>query len=401
MGRYAIILIITLVVLLSFYVIHVNNQKTQSVNENIDDFSYKQAVNIANSATQMVARNLMRPDVSGWPDFTLEYDIGSVIEHIDPLYWGDNWLEWNNLNGVFQVASLYKLEGDRPDLRDLMLIVASKEDYRDKSQQTKVFLKQNETLIPFWDFAVYAREFINIQGSNSYIDSYNSDIAPYDPNMTPNNSNASIGLYEDYQSDNYPFYCRGEVYGDDPEYGVDKQIYPVEGPTEGVIMNNFTVTSLTSDPDDTYIVTQNNLVINQTVTIPSGNHVIIHFLGNVRINGVFHIEDGASLTIYISESLYTSGDSFINDSEIPSNLQIFGTESCTHIKMTGMTELHGAIYAPNADVEIVGDATIYGAILCNSLYINGNGIIHYDEALGQDSNLTHDSIFKFYIASWE
>jgi hypothetical protein len=57
--------------------------------------------------------------------------------------------------------------------------------------------------------------------------------------------------------------------------------------------------------------------------------------------------------------------------------------------------LIGALYAPNADITIRGNAQVYGGITGNSLSCSGSSGIHFDEALGRDTGPA------FTIVRWE
>ena len=111
--------------------------------------------------------------------------------------------------------------------------------------------------------------------------------------------------------------------------------------------------------------------------------VIFYVSGNISIsgNGRIHIQPGCSLKIYASGSIDIAGNGFINETNLPDRLLIYGTESCTNVNISGNGDLYGGLYAPKADVSISGNGDIYGSVIGKSLTITGNGSVHYDEKL--------------------
>jgi hypothetical protein len=65
----------------------------------------------------------------------------------------------------------------------------------------------------------------------------------------------------------------------------------------------------------------------------------------------------------------------VNNTLKPENLQIYSTGQSVYL--TG----DATLYAPNAEIKVNGNSTIYGSVIGKSVYVNGNGGIHYDRAL--------------------
>jgi choice-of-anchor A domain-containing protein len=83
-------------------------------------------------------------------------------------------------------------------------------------------------------------------------------------------------------------------------------------------------------------------------------------------------------TIFVKSGLSLDGQSIINDSGIPANLTInySGTSAA---KVSGGAGFYGEIYAPNADVTLVGTSDFYGAFIGKTVSDSGNPRIHFDE----------------------
>jgi len=73
-------------------------------------------------------------------------------------------------------------------------------------------------------------------------------------------------------------------------------------------------------------------------------------------------------------------NSYINNvSKNPLNLIVYGLDTCTKVTIGKHEGFYGAIYAPNASID-VGDVDIYGSIVGDTIKIANNASIHYDEA---------------------
>ena len=94
----------------------------------------------------------------------------------------------------------------------------------------------------------------------------------------------------------------------------------------------------------------------------------IYVVGNVKV------EDGAqliltnnsSLTIYVGGEKFETkkkSDGLINETEDPTNLLIFGLDTCRKVKIENQNtgDFYGAVYAPFAKVEMKTNGDLYGA----------------------------------------
>ena len=402
MGRYAIILVMSLIILLTYFVISTNNRKVATNLHNIDEFSYKQAKNISNSAAQMIARNLMRPELTAgeWPDFTTSNlgSTGSLLGHIPGKY--ADWIEWSDLSGDYKIETLERV----PGTNDLRLVITGRENFQTKGQITKVILKENETRIPYWDYAVYAQTTILMNNPNPYIDSYNSDSPDSLWSYEGEFQNAPVGTDLPYVDANYPINRIDQIYGPDPEYDVNKYLPPVTLPAGG--------TPLTV-PNADYTITEGIYRIDGNLSV-GGNRVItiegdvtLYVAGNFTTSGTATVAIGnvanpnSTLKIYVDGNIDVGGTGFVNNSQVPSNLQIFGTENCTDMAFRGTSDTHAAIYAPAANVRLLGTTNFFGAIVGYQVDIVGTIAFHYDEALGGEHGPQIHSTFKYYIVYME
>jgi hypothetical protein len=119
------------------------------------------------------------------------------------------------------------------------------------------------------------------------------------------------------------------------------------------------------------------------------------------------IGTGATLGLYTAANIDISGGSSttttgttpgISNPNSPSSFQIWGTGTASEsqtIKVSGNGSLSGIVYAPNANVSIVGNGNVYGAVVGKQINVTGEAAFHYDESL---ANFGGSNPFK--ISSW-
>ncbi len=130
-----------------------------------------------------------------------------------------------------------------------------------------------------------------------------------------------------------------------------------------------------------------------------GNNSIMTITGNIlmRVNGDVSLSDvniapGARLTIYVAGDMESGqGNSVINNGNPNAeSLLIYGTQSAAAvaggavrqtIDLGGSAMMTSAVYAPNADITIHGNAGFNGAAVGNQITLNGGVEFHYDEGL--------------------
>lgn len=142
------------------------------------------------------------------------------------------------------------------------------------------------------------------------------------------------------------------------------------------------------------------LTVNGNVVIVTSNTTgtTVSSTGN---SGVY-INSGGSLAIYTAGDVSLAGNGVLNGSNNssytyanrPINFAIYGTRSATtaatsgeqSIQIAGNGYLSGVVYAPNANVKVNGNADVLGAIVGNSVTMNGSANFHYDESLASVGN---------------
>lgn len=115
--------------------------------------------------------------------------------------------------------------------------------------------------------------------------------------------------------------------------------------------------------------------------------VIVHLLGDLNLsgNGEIVIPDNgrSSLVLYIDGDFHNGGNGAFNESTVPANLVVYGTNPVYQtIHLGGNADWQAVVYAPNADIHFGGNVDMAGAVVGNRIRGNGNFDFHYDEDLG-------------------
>lgn len=120
-------------------------------------------------------------------------------------------------------------------------------------------------------------------------------------------------------------------------------------------------------------------------TIVTGNSTLV--LPNGYSIANLTIAPGGSLTIYAGgTSMSLSGNNTINADGLAQNLIIYAAPSVTTVSFSGTSSFEGVIVAPDATVTLTGGGNnvgISGAIMANSIVMNGHYNFHYDVALSR------------------
>ena len=139
-----------------------------------------------------------------------------------------------------------------------------------------------------------------------------------------------------------------------------------------------------------------DLIINANVTFYITGNFDMSGSGNITINNDY------KLTMYVGGDIKGTGSGLWNTSMNPSNLTIYGLDSCTQVKISGSTDLYGAVYAKNAEIWLTGSGDVYGSVIGDKIRVTGSSDIHYDEALVDPNNVpnapTYD--YRYTFQSW-
>ena len=164
----------------------------------------------------------------------------------------------------------------------------------------------------------------------------------------------------------------------------------VTTPTDGTPVASLGATLGTAGTTTRWRTSSLSLNGRQTFTV-DGNVTLILTAGSgaraldVTGNASVIISSGASLTIYTEGNIQIAGNGLANSNPQPISCLIYGTNTSSggqSIHIAGNGALRAAVYAPNAEVRINGNADVMGAVVGRTIDLTGNAAFHYDEALG-------------------
>lgn len=136
------------------------------------------------------------------------------------------------------------------------------------------------------------------------------------------------------------------------------------------------------------------------LTIPEGETWKVVSNCQIYVERDMKLEEGAkliitensSLVLYVGEKLEVKKDKegdaagIINETQDPTKLTIYGTDTCRKVKLEKNEDFYGAVYAPYAKVEIKDSGDVYGALVGWDVKLKRkkgeeNGNFYFDEAL--------------------
>jgi hypothetical protein len=292
-----------------------------------------------------------------------------------------------------------------------------------------------------WKYAIETNDWVRVQGSSAYVDSYNSKDptksstingipGQYDPAKRQQNGTVATNSHNsgDVQ-------LVGKFYGNVLTNGVNLTPLPItssQQPQNGQVRLTGTVNSKFNEPmayvqapawsswevypsgndlqsgDRTlvaglpgapkrYQFTEANRKM--TITLPPGQtsgSIEVWVTGNIN-NGGIDLAKGVDATIYFQNGLSISGSSIVNRNRNAASLKLLGyrASGSSAININGGGDLWAIIYAPQHDMSLSGGQRLYGSFATKSLVANNTVEIHYDEALGNGSSSSN-----YQVVSW-
>lgn len=123
----------------------------------------------------------------------------------------------------------------------------------------------------------------------------------------------------------------------------------------------------------------------------------LYVTGTTYVGGQAYIQiaPGGTVEWYAGGNVNLAGGSIQNSPGYAKNFSLIGLPGCTEISRVGNGTFVGTIYAPNADIQIVGTSEVVGALVGKSILLKGDVQFHYDEALRGDPKRG-----RFFVHSW-
>ena len=138
---------------------------------------------------------------------------------------------------------------------------------------------------------------------------------------------------------------------------------------------NYKYSTINLDGIDTLTINATTGPVNIYLT---GNSSSISVANSAQI--IIPATNAYPVTFYIDGSASVSGAGLINNTYLPTNVQLYDTGSSA-VTISNSGTFYGAVYAPSASVTVSGAAAVYGSVISNSLTVSNSGAIHYDQAL--------------------
>ena len=119
-------------------------------------------------------------------------------------------------------------------------------------------------------------------------------------------------------------------------------------------------------------------------------------------NAGITLDSNASAKFWVQGNISLTGQSILNGSGLAANLQINGVSptdgSIPTAYIAGQGNFIGVINAPEYNTTYAGNGDVMGAIIARTLTVQGNGSLHYDQALS--SLLTSIEPPSYAFAAW-
>src|SRR5712692_6253691 len=187
---------------------------------------------------------------------------------------------------------------------------------------------------------------------------------------------------------------------------VSSSVYPLGSPGPVVTNWNGGGTKVTGYTYPTFTANYSAYTTNSYVTVAyydyilgDGNYQLSSLSGNIYVNGAavllvtssatpnsITIADGKSLQLYNQASSFDlAGNVVLNGNGTALQFGYWGLPSNTSVSMHGNAGLTGTIYAPEAALTLGGGGNniqdFIGAVIADTITMNGHFNFHYDEAL--------------------
>jgi len=285
--------------------------------------------------------------------------------------------------------------------------------------------------------------YVRMNNHNVLTDSYNSTYGSYNATLANGTKNwaenggvatngqlveaGSAHIHGDVFTNNGTATGATNVSGDiyDDFY---RELPPVIAPTWAVadyttptIRKNTTLDATgTSTSPTRYVVDSLDISGNGmlTFTTPSSGEVYVELYvrGDVKISGQgeLKVPVGVNLKMYVGGNADITGKGMVNENSRPKNMLLYGINPAggpgtKEFKLAGNGNFTGFVYAPDHAAKLAGSGNsgdFFGAIVAESIFMNGTTSIHYDESLASiipgevDETADTRDVLAYVKASW-
>jgi hypothetical protein len=120
---------------------------------------------------------------------------------------------------------------------------------------------------------------------------------------------------------------------------------------------------------------------------------------DINITGGAVFSPSSDVIVYVTGNVVTRGNTALGNTAHPSYLALLLTSTAVvTLEQRGTSRLYGAVYGPEIDMTISGNAEFFGSLIVDRLHIPGSATVHYDEALVTRTDVSNQS--KPTVISW-
>ncbi len=280
----------------------------------------------------------------------------------------------------------------------------------DISKSIQLLVKQSKV----FENAILSATSISMAG-NAHVDSYDSTDGDYGgPNKDDNGNivtngtgDPAIGLQGNAEVEGDANTGEGgtivtqgnsDITGDE-DHDADETLYDVTVPT--ALQNLSSEGDFSLSDNDSELITGDHkygsLDLSGNADLTLSGDVRIYVTGDITTDGNTDviINYGSNAKIYHDGNVNISSNSEWNTSQNPADLQFYGTTSVSTVTCTGNAEIRGALYAPSANIYLQGNADICGAVIGNTVSMEGNANIHYDEEFANETSAVGYKVYAW------
>jgi hypothetical protein len=369
MGKFAIIIVLTVIISSSYYTSSLRQVWLSSDLAAAEMYNNDQARNIAQSAALMAVRKIVVENQQSYIPTS-----GSTLN--DP----PNAIAFNDFQ-VMRGQYRNRVSNDG----DTLITIVSRGKFRDSHYDVEVILtKESDIWEPKFPHSVFALSGITMAGSARIIGNVGTNSATAGSVTFSGSSRVDSSLSIGPGAN--PFVTvvnganvRGEIHNLEKEmnYGLPK--FP-EFPAKLIITSNINVTrnrieSFSSSSYHDKFIPSVTISNGGTAQIATDNVDRVMHVGNLDIlSGHLNISGTGKVTIYVENRITLGGNSTVNSNrQTPDNLFVYynGTNA---LSLAGTTGFRGGLFVEKADINLSGTSSIGSGGVAGNIISGGNNI---------------------------
>jgi len=180
-------------------------------------------------------------------------------------------------------------------------------------------------------------------------------------------------------------------------HSANEQLSPITAPAslQGLPSEGSLNLSKTITGDHNY--SNINLSGGKIVTITGNTNIYV--TDQITLSGGSRIDValGGISNVYVNGNVAFSGGSKVNNAtKKPLSFNLWATNNCTTMNLSGGFDYYGTVYAPNANLNLSGGTKVFGSVVGKTADLSGGGVVHFDENL-----LTASPIYSVVPFVWQ